>query len=170
MKKILPIILMLFLLAACETPATQFPSPTETIVHTSPETPVPHPVLTSALLLKITMTGGLCPYGGCHVELILDSEGGFTLKEGVAQTQQGDIDQARFSKLTEYIDTANFNKIRSHSFTDICPTAYDGQEMTYTFYTSQGVETISSCEVVIDDQDPLFQLTNAVWQEIFSKR
>lgn len=31
-------------------------------------------------------------------------------------------------------------------------------------------ETISSCEVVIDDQDPLFQLTNAVWQEIFSKR
>ena len=130
-----------------------------------PASPSPAP----APLLKIIMTGGLCPYGGCSVELDIDSDGAFTVREGGALMQQGVTDKARISHLIEYVNKANFNTIKAQPFTDICPAAYDGSEMTYTFHTSHGVETISSCEVVIDDHQPLFQLANTLWQEILSK-
>jgi hypothetical protein len=168
--KILSVILTFFLLSACGDPAIQPPTPTESIFPTVTATLVPPPTLPPSLLLKITKTGGLCPYGGCREELILYSDGSYTLTEGDTLTQQGIVDKPLISQLINYIERANFNQIKAQPFTDICPTAYDGSEITYTFYTSQGVEAISSCVVVIDDHQPLFQLSNTLLQEILSKR
>ena len=66
------------------------------------------------------------------------------------------------TKLTSLINTANFEEIRSKKFTGTCPTAYDGQEAIYTFYTLTETQTVSSCEFEIDNQSPLFSEINQI--------
>jgi hypothetical protein len=170
LKKILSVIITTFLLSGCGAPSTKLNTPTGSIVSIVAPTLVPTPILKHTLLLKITRTGGLCPYGGCHQELILDTEGAYTLTDGDTLTQQGIIDKSKISQLAEVINHANFNQIKAQPYTGICPTAYDGSEVTYTFCTSKGIESISSCKIAIDEHQPLFQLTNTLWQEILSKR
>ena len=57
---------------------------------------------------------------------------------------------------------ADFEAIRSHPFRGECPTAFDGQEVIYTFATPSGPERISSCEVEIEPEDPLFAAVNGI--------
>jgi hypothetical protein len=61
------------------------------------------------------------------------------------------------------IAQANFSLIESRPFTDLCPTAYDGQETIYVFTVALGTafERIASCEVVIDPGAPVFVALNA---------
>ncbi len=61
------------------------------------------------------------------------------------------------------IDQANFPLIASRRFTDMCPTAYDGQETIYVFAAGigTGFERIASCEVEIDPGHPLFIAVSA---------
>jgi hypothetical protein len=53
--------------------------------------------------------------------------------------------------------------IESRPFTDLCPTAYDGQETIYIFTVGLGtaLERIASCEVEVDLSDPLFVAVSA---------
>lgn len=58
--------------------------------------------------------------------------------------------------MAQEINNADFVTMKSKKFTGDCPTANDGQEVTYTFYTRKGVEVIASCQVAIDGKSPLF--------------
>lgn len=66
------------------------------------------------------------------------------------------LSAADLAQLRQLIDTTDYSAIRSQPYTGVCPTAYDGQEVIYTFTTSGGRETLRSCEVAIDPAHPLF--------------
>jgi hypothetical protein len=59
-------------------------------------------------------------------------------------------------ELARQIDTADFVALKSKEFTGQCPTAYDGEEATYTFVTPKGIEVLASCKIAIDEKSALF--------------
>lgn len=89
------------------------------------------------LLLTIESRGGLCPQGTCSIE------------KSVYNSKDT-------KKLEILINSANYNEIRTKKFTGLCPTAYDGQEAIYIFYTKHGNEKVSSCDTAIDYNSELF--------------
>lgn len=145
-------------LVACN-PAPSAPPPTATVPATAASAPTP--------LLTIVGTGGLCPYGLCYTEFNLDSLGNYTWHEGDMAQHPGQFAPAEIADLQTQMAAADFSAIKAQPFTDTCPTAMDGSEVTYTFYTSHGVEVIASCTVVIDPQHPLFQQADALWHKAF---
>jgi len=75
----------------------------------------------------------------------------------------GQVPPVALEALRIEIDQADFSLIESRPFTDLCPTAYDGQETIYIFTVALGTafERIASCEVVVDPSDPLFVAVSA---------
>ena len=59
------------------------------------------------------------------------------------------------------VEQADYVAIRGRPFTGECPTAFDGQEVIYTFHVTTGDREIASCEVAIDPADPLFVAVEA---------
>lgn len=132
--------------------ATQFEiktMPEETVTPTSWYAP-------EDILLGVVWQGGLCPYGMCGMEVIFYQDGSFDVTNSSGEGWEGIIEDAVLVNLRREIENADFDMIRSRPFTDMCPTAYDGAELIYTFYASEGVEVISSCEYVIDGDLELF--------------
>lgn len=114
-------------------------------------------------LVKVAGSGGLCAYGPCYSEWVIEKNGSYTWSEGNSAgpeiKRRGRIKKKELAQLTALIRTSNFEKIKARKFTDTCPTAYDGQENTYVFNTPGGIETIPSCTYAIDGTLPLFKLT-----------
>lgn len=111
--------------------------------------PIPSP------LLKVTYTGGACPNGKtCVVEKVITASGLY-YRDGLKQFQLNKTDTARLVKL---IANTNFTVLRSKPFTGTCPTSIGGQEISYSFYTTYGTQTISNCESEIDFTSPIFDL------------
>ena len=107
-------------------------------------------------LLNIKSSGGLCPNGNvCSSTKIIMNDGSILIDNKLKT-------KADLTKLISLINTANFDEIRSKKFTGTCPTAYDGQEVTYTFYTLTVTQTISNCEFEIDNKSPLFSEINKI--------
>lgn len=109
-------------------------------------------------LVTISYIGGLCPDGVCSSVQAILKDGSFFI-DGKLKSQ---IQKSEISQLENLINTTNFEAIKAVKFTGTCPTAYDGQEATYTFNTSHGQETLSSCRVKIDYQSALFSKINDV--------
>ncbi len=63
---------------------------------------------------------------------------------------------AQLAEIDTAIKLTDFAVLRAHPFTGECPTAFDGQEIVYTFAAPSGTERIASCEVDIDEGLPLF--------------
>jgi len=110
------------------------------------------PSMDSGKLLEIYSHGGLCPNGECRLSTIITTDGKVMVNGNLETT----LISNEITKLRDLINGADFTSIKSIKFTGTCPTAYDGQERIYTFYTDRGTETISSCEVAIDYTSPLF--------------
>jgi hypothetical protein len=127
-----------------------------------PPTPAA-PALPTALL-KITTTGGLCPYGLCQTEFEMETDGHYVAREGGAVVAEGVVEAAPLAAFNAAVQTADFAALKAQPFTDTCPSAYDGSEVIYTFYTAAGPEVISACAYVVDPQHPLFAAANALWQ------
>lgn len=105
-------------------------------------------------ILRVRAEGGLCIYGQCGSETVFYTTGRYTYKEGQRDEVEGKISMEDITTLGRLINAADFAVIKSRPFTDTCPIAYDGQEFIYTF--SEKNEMISSCKVVVDQEDPLF--------------
>lgn len=88
------------------------------------------------------------------------------LKKILTPTAVGKISLNEIEKLENLIDGADFESMKEKKFTDICPTAYDGSESIFTFYTLNGEVRISSCETNIDDNSPLFKEINIILEDI----
>ncbi|MBI4020522.1 MAG: hypothetical protein HY367_04265 [Candidatus Aenigmarchaeota archaeon] len=120
-------------------------------------------------LLRIEVIGGLCPYGGCHSEIVMQKNGHYNHSAGNGfDYREGDLDAAMAGELAALIEKADFDAIRSKGFTGLCPTAYDGAEATYTFYTSRGPESVDSCVSEIDYTSPLFSKLREIEAKIYS--
>ena len=110
-------------------------------------------------MVSVEWRGGLCPYGGCSTILELASDGSYRLTEGDGTEATGFADPSLSSALSDAITRADFDAARVRGFTETCPTAYDGQEIIYTFHGPAGDETMSTCEYVLEwTQSPFPEL------------
>lgn len=113
-------------------------------------------------LVHLRWTGGLCPEGTCTAEQ-------WILRDGTVVVGGDDppppwrIPPDRLVGLMAAVDAADFEAIRARPFVGTCPIAFDGQEITYTFFTRRGPVRISSCETAIDTSEaPWAQLEAAL--------
>jgi hypothetical protein len=89
--------------------------------------------------------------------MVIYQSGAYSLGNEVGPTSEGVLTAAQMAELRDLVEQTDFEAIRAVTFTELCPTAYDGQESIYTFYTSHGEEVLSSCESQIDTNLPLFR-------------
>lgn len=109
-------------------------------------------------LMVITTQGGLCMYGACSIELTVFRDSSHLAQQGDYTLRLGErMDPAQFAAFTSALEAADFDALRATPFTDICPIAYDGQQVIYTFYINGRVEVLDSCAYLLDENDPLIQ-------------
>jgi hypothetical protein len=64
------------------------------------------------------------------------------------------------------IERADYRLILSRPVRGTCPTAYDGQQLIYTFHVSTGDRTVDTCKTAIDPNHPLFVAVSAVLRAV----
>jgi hypothetical protein len=151
-------LLTLLTLAACGVPAQPI---AETIA-----TPVANPAKPKIgaydTLLTIRAEGGLCMDGGCWSENQIKADGSFTVADNTGAQTTGALGAAAVAELTQQMAATDFEQLKAQPFTGTCPLASDGQEYTYTFQTLSGPQTLASCSVEIDQNNPLFQTVDGL--------
>jgi hypothetical protein len=157
---------MALVVAACGWQEPLQPSPSPPASPSIEPSATPSGAAVSALV-TIETRGGLCPAGACGSVVAIEADG------RVRQLQPtdlviGEVPPDLLEALRIEIDRANFPLIVSRRFTDMCPTAYDGQETIYVFNLLMGTawERIASCEVAIDPNHPLFAAVAAVMRTV----
>ena len=113
-------------------------------------------------LVTIETRGGECPNGPCGSVVAIEADGRLHQLRPT-DLVIGQVPPEVLEALRIEIAQANFSLIESRPFTDLCPTAYDGQETIYVFTVALGTafERIASCGVAIDPGAPLFVALNA---------
>jgi hypothetical protein len=139
------------------------PSPVPTDQAPPAQVPTQVPTVSSssgAPLVTVAFQGGMCPAGECKgLRATLYRDGSY---EGPDLQRKCCISSQEIADLAREIDGANYVDIRSKKFTGTCPTAFDGQEIIYTFHTPGGEQIIASCQVEIDHTAPPFRALEAV--------
>jgi hypothetical protein len=106
-------------------------------------------------LVTVEMRGGECPAGACGQTVVLERDGRVHAA-AKPPNELGTVPAGQVAAIDAAIRATDFAALRGHPFTGECPTAYDGQEIIYSFATPSGTERIASCEVDIDAGLPLF--------------
>lgn len=122
---------------------------------------------TEEILLMVEGRGGLCPYGGCYSKTEIYKNGSYSYQDGARQItgELASNDISNLERLKRLIQKANFIRIKSKKFTGLCPTAYDGQELIYTFYPSG--EVIATCTYAVDVNSSLFRAIGDLLKTIY---
>lgn len=107
-------------------------------------------------LVKEEWHGGRCPEGECRGVVVLGADG-LWRGESTGEVLAAGVAAEDLARLGAEMDRADFGAIRSVPFAGECPTAFDGQEIIYTFFTAHGPERIATCETTIDPDHPLFR-------------
>lgn len=126
---------------------------------------IPEPDANLRPLLSVVYEGGFCVYGGCRTEVTLYADGGYHAEDVGGEVRDTYIDAADLEAVVNALNSADFEAMRSKPFTDTCPIAYDGNEIIYTFHTSEGTETLSSCEYVLDERYELIQVVQGLIEQ-----
>jgi hypothetical protein len=103
-------------------------------------------------LAVIEASGGHCRTGDCSSRVQISAGGSAQRDDGAPVP----IPPVVFDRLVQAIRGTDFAAVQARPFVGDCPTAYDGQEFTYSFATPAGPVSFSSCEVAIDATHPLF--------------
>jgi len=161
-----------FVLAGCSlnpSPPSEHPS-TELPPTVQPISPPPSPsvVAQRGPVVGIRSFGGLCPGGVvCQSELTIFADGTYLAVHDDMSESRGQLNPGKVEALVDIIRQTDFEAVRARPFTGTCPTAYDGQESVFAFYTGSGVEEVDSCQTEIDSNSPLFrslqELETAIW-------
>jgi hypothetical protein len=126
----------------------------------SGSTPAPPSPAVARPLLTVESRGGLCPDGLCRRVVEIDSDG--TIRRLVPRTAVvGQLAAPFIERLTTEIARAEFSRLEQRPFVGVCPVAFDGQEIVYTFHLPAGDHVIASCKVEVDPEDPLFSAADA---------
>ncbi len=136
--------------------ATATPVPVRVTASPGPAataTPIPAAV---GVLLTVETRGGLCADGPCGTTVIVDRDGRVHAA-AKPPNDLGTVSAEALAALDVAIARTDFAGLRSHPFTGTCPTAYDGQEVVFTFWTPGGTERVATCEVAVDFGSPLFR-------------
>jgi hypothetical protein len=106
-------------------------------------------------LVTVEMRGGECFAAPCGRTVSLERDG--RVHEAAKPPNDlGVVPPDQLAAIDTAIRLTDFVALRSHPFTGECPTAFDGQEIVYTFAAPTGTQVIASCEVEIDEGLPLF--------------
>lgn len=140
MRRIAVLILAAYLVAGC----ALVPTPGET-----------------GPLVTVEARGGRCLEGECRSVVAIEADGLVHQVEPV-EAEIHRVTQETIDAYRAALSITNFEAIRSRPFTGECPTAFDGQELVYTFATPAGAERVATCEVEIDRQAPLFVAVDAI--------
>lgn len=111
-------------------------------------------------LVTIQWHGGLCPEGECSRMMVIRTDGVIedaNLGEGSVRA-----DPAAFTRLRATISETDLRSLAGKPFTGTCPTAFDGQEVVFTFRVPSGDFRLASCEVELNPEHPLFQAIQEV--------
>jgi hypothetical protein len=111
-------------------------------------------------LVTVETRGGECPAGPCGSTIVIEADGRVRTTTP-APVELHHLQDDQLDAITKEIGQADFVRLKSRPFTGTCPTAYDGQEMVYTFSTPSGMERIASCEFEVDPANPLFAVVAA---------
>jgi hypothetical protein len=109
----------------------------------------------SGALVSVELRGGECFAAPCGTTIFVERDGRV---HGATKPPNdlGTVAPDALAVLDAAIRATDFTALRSHPFTGQCPTAFDGQEIVFTFGAPGGVQRIASCEVDIDWGQPLF--------------
>lgn len=116
------------------------------------------------MLASVERRGGLCPDGACDRTVTLGRDGRIRVS-GQPPEDLGVVPEAHLRALGAAIAATDFAALRRPAFSGICPTAYDGQELVFTFVTEHGAEHLASCETALDLGAPLFRALDAALGE-----
>jgi hypothetical protein len=122
----------------------------------------------SSPLLTVETRGGECPNGACGSVITIGRDGSVRQVRPTAK-DLGTLPSAELEALSAEIERANFPLIESRPFTGDCPTAFDGQELIYTFHLPTGDEAIATCRVAVDQNHPLFLAVGAAIRSFTSE-
>jgi hypothetical protein len=170
LRLLVTIALTTVVVSACGLQESPRPSPGSSPVG-SPTATLEPSVTTSpeqvSALVTIETRGGECPNGPCGSIVAIEADGRVHQLQPTDEVI-GQVPPEVLEALRIEIDQANFSLIESRPFTDLCPTAYDGQETIYIFAVGLGAgfERIASCEVAIDPSNPLFVAVAAALQGV----
>ena len=170
LRLLVAIALMTVVVSTCGWQESPRPSPRSSLVASSAPsvkplaTRSPEPV---SAIVTIETRGGECPNGPCGSVVAIEADGRVHQLQPTDEVI-GQVPPEVLEAIRIEIDQANFSLIESRPFTDLCPTAYDGQETIYVFTVGLGAgfERIASCEVAIDPANPLFVAVSAALQAV----
>lgn len=111
-------------------------------------------------LVVVETRGGHCINPPCGSRIAIDADGRVHQLAPV-EAELGAVPPDVLSALTAAVRAADFAAIKSKPFTGECPVNFDGQEVIYEFSLASGIETIASCTVEVDPEDPLFRAVEA---------
>jgi hypothetical protein len=137
--RLLTATLCLVVAAACAHPGPSHPPGT-------PPTTAPAP---GAALVEWTAGGGLCPQGLCSSAARISTDGTWTATNGPTTTS-GRLDAATTAELNRRVRTQVDTLATLERSDGLCPSAYDGSDITVTFHVGGRAVTVSNC----DQADP----------------
>lgn len=113
-------------------------------------------VSSSDVMAMVERSGGLCPGNrACGDKITIYRDGKMT-KAGTGEEVKMATEDAE--KLRNAITKKNVEMLKLKKFTGLCPTAYDGMEVSYIFVVDGKEERISSCEYEISEASLLIGL------------
>jgi hypothetical protein len=156
----LGLVAVVLLVAACASPGASAPSATGASASPAQTTTSSSSGAASAvptgLLAIVEQRGGECPAATCETTIYLDADGRIHMA-AKPPNDLGTATPAQIQALEAAIASTDFSNVRKPAFSGECPTAYDGQELVFTFTTAAGAERLASCESALDYSTPLFK-------------
>jgi hypothetical protein len=144
------LVAIVLLVAACASSGAQA-SPTQTAAASPAASPLP-----SGTLASVEPRGGECPAATCDTTIYLDADGRIHVS-AKPPNDLGTATPAQVNELEAAIAATEFSVLRGPAYSGECPTAYDGQELVFTFTTAGGIERLASCESTLDYTAPVFK-------------
>jgi hypothetical protein len=106
-------------------------------------------------IVTVELRGGECFAPPCGRTVMLERDG--RVHEAAKPPNDlGVVPPDQLAAIDTAIRLTDFAALRNRPFTGECPTAFDGQEIVYTFAAPSGTQVIASCEVDIDEGLQLF--------------
>jgi hypothetical protein len=105
------------------------------------------------MLVKIDYRGGVCPNGKTCMTTKVITKDSVYYKDGV---KVSNVNKNDVAKLTIEMDRADWTTLRSKPKTTGCDLVRV-QEIVYSFYTKNGLQTISTCQHEFDITVPPFR-------------
>lgn len=132
-------------------------APTPSTPASTPGAATAPPSVAGGPLVTIEVRGGECPEGACGRTTVIERDGRVHVvapEASEVSTMPGPILEALIAE----IETTDFDAMAARPFRGECPTAFDGQEVVFTFVAPSGTHRLASCEVEIDFGRPLFSV------------